>query len=48
MMFRLELYLEDDEVEDLKDLLEVCCYGNLPYLNSQIAEIILKKIEDEE
>ena len=36
--------LNEDEFEEFIDLLKTCVFSEFPYINSNIAEIILKKI----
>lgn len=47
-MQSLKISLSDCEYEDFKDLLYTCVYGGMPVINDNIAEIVLKRIEDEE
>ena len=47
-MQSLKINLSDSEYGEFKDLLYVCMDSGLPILNDSIAEIVLKRIEDEE
>ena len=47
-MQSLKINLSDNEYEEFKDLLYICMDSGLPILNDNIAELVLKRIEDEE
>jgi len=44
----LKFNLSNDEYQEFKDLLYTCVDSGLPILNEDIAELVLKRIEDEE
>lgn len=47
-MQSLKLNLSDEEYVEFKDLLYTCVDSGLPILNDGIAELVLKRIENEE
>ena len=47
-MQSLKINLSDNEYNEFKDLLYVCSDCGMPILNKGIAELVLKRIEDEE
>lgn len=44
----LKFNLSNQEYEEFKDLLFICSDYEMPLINKGIAEIVLKRIEDEE
>lgn len=47
-MQSLKFNLSDIEYGEFKDLLYTCVDSGLPILNNEIAELVLKQIENEE
>ena len=47
-MQSLKINLSNIEYDEFKDLLYICVESGMPILNDKIAELVLKKIEDEE
>jgi len=47
-MQNLTINLSDIEYGEFKDLLYTCVESGMPILNDKIAELVLRKIEDEE
>ena len=45
-MMKLNIQLQNEELEDFEELLYGIIYSELPHLDSQIAELILKRIEE--
>jgi len=46
-MITITLKLNEDEYYDFMDLLENATFSDCPSINNYIAELILKKIEDD-
>ena len=47
-MQNLKINLSDNEYGEFKDLLYTCVDSGMPIINHRIAELVLKRIEDEE
>ncbi len=46
-MQSLKLDLSNDEYEEFKDLLYTCADSEIPILNKGIAELVLRRIEED-
>lgn len=45
-MNQITLNLSDEELYEFKDLLGLLCFSEYPDINNYIAELILKKVEE--